>query len=76
MVTVSHKESKGYGDKCATEEYYTEYMDKQDNDVTVSQADGAVGAISGATYTSAGYQRAVKAAFAAFEIFTGGESND
>ena len=35
-----------------------------------------IGAISGATFTTYGYQTAVKAAFAAFEILTGGAENE
>ena len=89
VVTTSQSESKGYGDKCATEEYYEQYEGKGDEDikVTVQSPDyhGApqipadctdVGAISGATYTTSGYQKAIKAAFEAFNLLTGGASND
>ena len=79
-LTVSHGESKGYGDKCATEEYYDSFKGVGADDVKIS--DGPItsnttdpGAIAGATYTSQGYQRAIKRAFSAFEILTGGVQN-
>ena len=76
-VTVSHEESKGYGDKCATEEYYESWRGVDKDGVVISGAPITSettdpGAIAGATYTSNGYQRAVKAAFDAFTILTEG----
>lgn len=82
VVTVAHAESKGYGDECATEEYYKQYFGKGDSDIKESADDYPydhgddfidpdctdVGAISSATFTTLGYQRAIKAAFAAFEL--------
>ena len=75
-VTVSHDESKGYGDKCATEEYYESWRGVGKDGVVISGApitsETDPGAIAGATYTSNGYQRAVKTAFNAFTILTEG----
>ena len=87
-VTVSHNESKGYGDVCATEEYYDQYKGKVDEDIKVSvnhpdyMADQIptdttdVGAISSATYTTYGYQKAVKAAFSAFNLLNSTEGGN
>lgn len=76
-LTVSHKESEGVGDKCATEEYYESFRGVGADDVKVGNniAD-APGVITGATYTAEGYQKAVKRAFEAFGILTGGVQND
>ena len=76
-LTVSHTESKGYGDKCATEEYYDSWRGTGKDDVVISGApitDSITdpGAITGATYTSNGYQKAIKAVFTAFELLTEG----
>ena len=88
VVTLYHEESKGYGDACATEEYYEEYLGKGDEDIKISSTypshNGTdlipststdVGVIASATYTTVGYQTAIKDAFAAFELITaqGGE---
>ena len=75
ILTVSHGESKGYGDKCATEEYYDSFRGAGADEVKISDNPTDPGVITGATYTSEGYQRAVKRAFAAFEILTGGVQN-
>ena len=86
-VTVSHDESKGYGDACATEEYYEQYRGASASDIVLSvinpdahmdqiPADSTdIGAITSATFTTYGYQKAVKAAFDAFALLTsnGGE---
>ena len=86
-LTVSHQESKGYGDACATEEYYDQFRGSSADEIviTVTHPDYMTdqiapdntdkGVIASATYTTAGYQKAVKAAFAAFELLTanGGE---
>ena len=82
VLTVSHNESTGIGDKCATEEYYEQYRGKGDADIKESASrypldhhddliapdNTDIGAIASATYTTLGYQRAVKAAFAIFEL--------
>ena len=86
-LTLSHAESQGYGDACATEEYYEQYRGASASDIVVSvtnpdyhedqiPADSTdIGAITSATYTTYGYQKAVKAAFDAFALLTsnGGE---
>ena len=88
-LTVSHHESKGYGEACATEEYYDQFKGASNSDIviTVPNPDPEPGAdlipststdkgvISSATCTTTAYQKAVKAAFAAFEKLTenGGE---
>ena len=88
VVTLYHEESNGYGDACATEEYYEQYLGKGDEDIKISSkypnhngtdlipsTSTDVGVIASATYTTVGYQTAVKDAFAAFELITaqGGE---
>lgn len=83
VVTLYHEESKGYGDACATEEYYEQYFGKGDEDIKISSAYPShhgtdlipststdVGVIASATYTTVGYQTAIKDAFAAFELIT------
>ncbi len=64
--TITHDESRGYGDKCATEDYYDAWKGATESDVATT------GIITGATYTTDGYQRAIKIAFQAFNILTGG----
>lgn len=80
-LTLSHGESQGYGDKCDTEEYYATFRGATADKIVISKAPitGETtdpGAISGATYSANGYQKAVQRAFAAFEILNGGVSND
>ena len=77
--TLSHSESKGYGDACATEDYYDSWRGVGKDEVVISTSpitgdSTDPGAISGATYTSEGYQKAIKRAFEAFEILVGGEN--
>ncbi len=77
-LTVSHGESKGYGDKCATEEYYESWRGVGSDGLVISSSPvnpSDPGAISGATQTTNGYQKAVKAAFTAFELLTEGGNN-
>ena len=64
---------KGYGDKSATEEYYEGWRGVGADDVKVGNSGANPGVITGATYTAEGYQKAVKRAFDAFKILTGGE---
>lgn len=83
-LTVSHAESKGYGDACATEEYYDQFIGASASDIVISvtspddhkeqiSADNTdKGAISGATFTTYGYQKAIKAAFEAYELLIAG----
>ena len=68
--TMSHSESEGYGDKCATDAYYDGWRG-----VTVDGVSGS-GVITGATYTTDGYRAGIKIAFKAFEILTGGADNE
>ena len=81
VITLSHGESQGYGDKCDTEEYYATFRGATADKIVISKAPitGETtdpGAISGATYTANGYQKAIQRAFAAFELLNGGVSND
>lgn len=88
VVTLSHQESKGYGDYCATEDYYEQYKGHVNGDIviTVPSPDfhedqiptdcTDIGAISSSTYTTTAYQVAVKAAFAAFELLTNNEGGE
>lgn len=86
VVTVSHKETAGKGD-CDTEEYYEGWKGAESSDVTITpgvpthnsthtQNATDLGVLSGATYTTQGYQSAVKAAFNAFELLTNEGGND
>ncbi len=77
VFTVSHEESKGYGDACADEDYYKGWFGAGASDIKLTPFGSSmnstdIGVISGATETTRGYQTAVKAAFAAFEILTAG----
>ena len=89
LVTVSHNESAGLGDACATEEYYAQYLGKGDADVVISSGypdhNGSdlipdtstdVGIIASSTYTTVGYQTAIKAAFEAFGALTAEEGGN
>ncbi len=83
VVTTAHNESKGYGDACATDEYTDSFKGASNADITVSvgtpdytldqipAGTEGIGIIASATYTTYGYQRAIKAAFAAYEILKG-----
>ena len=89
LETTSHKETKGIETQDKLNAYDESFTGKGKDDIKVTIASpdshGApqipegctdVGAISGATFTSTGYQKAVKTAFEVFEILTGGASND
>ena len=88
VLTVAHKESSGYGDACASEEYYEQYRGQGDENIVISSkypdhhgtdlipsTSTDVGIIASATFTTVGYQTAIKDAFAAFKLLTaqGGE---
>lgn len=80
-LTLSHGESKNIGDKCATQEYYDTWIGVTADRVVISKepitSDNTdPGAIAGATWTAQGYQRAIKRAFEAFHLLTGGNQND
>ncbi len=68
--TVSHMESKGFGDACGTPEYYTQYNGK------TAETYKEVEAISGATITSNGYMTAISRVFEAITILNGGADNE
>ena len=86
--TVDQRESKGYGDVCASETYQNQWAGKENDDLNVIGGvpshssnlvpDGStdLGAIASATYTTQGYQKAVKAAFAAFELLTASQGGN
>lgn len=79
--TVSQTESKGYGDACATEEYYESWRGTGADDVVISTSPVGPettdpGAISGATYTTQAYQKAVRAAFNVFNLLTADEGGE
>ena len=91
VITVSHGESPGIGDVCATEDYYAGFIGIGKDDLVISSdkpnkknpdADlispdcTDIGAIASATFTTYGYQKAVESAFNAFEILTGGGSTE
>ena len=89
VLTLSHAESAGIGDACATEEYYEQYRGQgsanivesakyptDHHDDLISPDNTDIGAIASATYTTVGYQKAVKAAFAAFELLTAEEGGN
>ena len=87
-ATVKHSESKNYGDACASDEYREQWSGAENDDVIVVEGtpshssdlvpsgSTSLGAISSATYTTQGYQKAVKAAFAAFELLTAEGGNE
>lgn len=88
VLTVSHQESKGFGDYCATEDYYEQYRGHENGDIVVTAPSPDfhedqiptdttdIGAISSSTYTTTAYQVAVKSAFAAFELLTNTEGGE
>ena len=63
--TLSQSESKGYGDKCATEDFYSQFSGKD-----MSNYSDII--IAGATVTTKAYQGAIKDALNAFAQLTGG----
>ena len=86
-ITISHRETAGFGDKCATEEYRDQWTGITSDKVVItvpmpSEEEEQIGkdctdpgAISGATFTTFVYQTAIKEAFNAYEKLTaeGGE---
>ena len=65
-LTVSHEESQNFGDKCATEAYYSQFDGKTADTYT------EVDAIAGATQTTKGYMAAIERCFKVVEILEGG----
>lgn len=66
-LTLEQHESKGIGDACANEEFYSQFDGKTEE----NYAD--IDAISGATKTTDGYKGAILNAFKAVKIFEGGD---
>jgi Na+-translocating ferredoxin:NAD+ oxidoreductase RnfG subunit len=64
VQTISHQESKGYGDKCATDAFYAGWIGKDASNYTDV-------VIAGATLTTKGYQEAVLIALNSVEILKG-----
>ena len=70
-LTLEQYESQGFGDKCADEEYYSQYNGKtEENYGTVPKINE--GLENSATYTSEGYKGAIKDAFDAIRLHKGG----
>jgi electron transport complex protein RnfG len=65
--TVSEEETDGIGDACADEDFYGQFVGKTENNYT------EIDAISGATYTTDGYKKAVERAFNALNVLKGVE---
>ena len=65
-LTVYQSESAGIGDACAKESFYGQFDGKTEDNFR------DIDAISGATYTTNGYLKAIENAFAAFKILKGG----
>ena len=66
IATLSENESDGYGDACASPDYYEGFIGADLEGVSDAPS------ISGATITSEGYKNAIKKAFLIFENLTGG----
>lgn len=65
-LTVYQAESEGIGDACANESFYGQFDGKTEANFR------DIDAISGATYTTNGYLKAIENAFAALKILRGG----
>ena len=65
-LTVYQAESEGIGDACAKESFYGQFDGKTESNFR------EIDAISGATYTTNGYLKAIENAFAALKILKGG----
>jgi len=88
VLTLEHHETDGFGSVCASEEYYAQYRGRGNDEISVTvktpdfhadqiPADNTdVGVIASSTFTTTGYQKAVKAAFGAFEILTATEGGN
>lgn len=84
LSTLDHAETKGIADKESLDKYCNSWTGAGSSDIIVTpgvpdhgsdlipEGSTDLGAISSATYTSQGYQNAVKASFKAFELLTGG----
>ena len=67
-LTAYQAESEGIGDACAKESFYGQFDGKTEENFR------NIDAISGATYTTNGYLKAIENAFAAFKILKGGNN--
>ena len=65
-LTVSQAETDGFGSACADEKFYSQFDGKTESDYK------NIDAISGATYTTNGYTKAIERAFNSVKIFEGG----
>ena len=65
-LTVYQAESEGVGDACADEAFYGQFDGKTEENYK------EIDAISGATYTTNGYLKAIENAFASLKILKGG----
>lgn len=65
-LTTYQSESKNIGDVVANPEYYEQYNGK------TAETVGEVSIVSGATYSTEGYQKAIKQALDAFDLIKGG----
>lgn len=65
-LTAYQAESEGIGDACAKESFYGQFDGKTEENFR------DIDAISGATYTTNGYLKAIENAFAALKILKGG----
>ncbi len=65
-VTVSEAETDGIGDACAKEEFYGQFVGKDETNYT------EIDAIGGATLTTNGYKQAIERAFTAVKTLSGG----
>lgn len=81
-LTMSQNETPNYGDGCANEDFYGQFIGKTENDYTDTRVEitpndrkdyvSDMDAITGATVTSAGYKLAIMNAYNAVKIFEGG----
>jgi electron transport complex protein RnfG len=65
-ITVSQAETSGLGDACAKEEFYGQFVSKNETNYT------EIDAISGATITTDGYKQAISRAFEVLKVLKGG----
>lgn len=74
MVTTSQHEDEGQGG-AGNEAYYDKWIGATADDIVISTSskNPDIGAIAGSTFTSKGYQEAVKAALQAATLLSGGK---
>ncbi len=68
-LTLSEEETDGIGSVCAEESFYGQFVGKTEENYD------QIDAISGATYTTDGYKKAILRAFNCVKIFEGGVEN-